>query len=117
VQGAANGEQVGLVECYLLALATQDKTELKAVAVYNPPAVITSADLAHSRDARSGTATVIFTPSPVDPTSVLLDIEYANGVKERTGMINMVSMGESPGWRMVIGIYPDDSGHSSASAK
>ena len=117
VQGAANGEQVGLVECYLRALAAQDKTELKAVAVYDPPAVITSADLAYSRDARSGTATVTFTPSPEDSAYLILDIAYANGVKERTGMTNMESMGDSPGWRMAIGTYPDDSTNSSAGAK
>jgi hypothetical protein len=103
VRGAATGEQVGLAECYLGALAVEDKTELKALAQYRPSATITSADLVHSGDVRSGVATATFTPSPVDPTFVMVDIDYADGKRDRAGMINMVSMGEPAGWRMVIG--------------
>jgi hypothetical protein len=103
VRGVATAQQSGLVQCYLRALAARDTAMLMRVADNIPPVRITKADLGYSADARSGLATVTFTPDPVDTTYVLLKIVYANGVQEHTGMINMVAMGGSPGWRMDIG--------------
>jgi hypothetical protein len=62
-----------------------------------------AADLAHSPDARAGLATAVFTPSPVDDTYVLLTITYVNGVSEKTGILNMIAMGDPSSWRMQIG--------------
>jgi hypothetical protein len=114
VRGVATGQQVGLVQCYLKALAARDTTGLKAVADESSPVSITTADLAHSPDASAGLATVTFTPSPVDTSFVLLKIQYANGRLENTGMLNMVAMGDSPGWRMTIGTAIRTSGPSPA---
>lgn len=109
VRGDANSKQVGLVGCYLKALADRDQSALMKVADYDPPVKLTSADLAYSADVRSGEATVTFTPSPVDSTSLSVDIDYANGVRESTAMINMIAMGDHSGWRMVVGTPIDNS--------
>jgi hypothetical protein len=69
----------------------------------DPPGRITKAGLTQSADARAGLATAAFTPSPVDSTYVLLTITYADGARERTGLMNMIAMGGSSAWRMSIG--------------
>jgi hypothetical protein len=74
-----------------------------AVADNDPAIRMTAADLAHSPDARAGLATATFTPSPVDDTYVLLTITYANGVSEKTGILNMIAMGDPSAWRIEIG--------------
>lgn len=103
VRGVATGQQVGLVRCYLRGLATGDAAMLMTVADNIPPVRITAADLAYATDARAGMATATFTPSPVDSTYVLLQIGYANGARENTGIMNMVAMGGPAGWRLTIG--------------
>lgn len=102
-RGQSTAAQAGLVRCYLKALAEGNIQGLRAVAQYDPPAHISTADLAYSADARAGLATATFTPSPVDSTYVLLAIRYANGARENTGLINMAAMGDSSVWRMSIG--------------
>jgi len=116
VRGTATNQQVGLVRCYLQALAARDTTKLMAVAANTPPVHITKADLGYSADARAGLATATFTPSPVDSSFVLLAIVYANGVREDTGIINMISMGQSSDWRMRIGSPISNSGPPPAGA-
>jgi hypothetical protein len=103
IQGTATAEQAGLVRCYLRALAMNDASSLSAVAANIPVVRITKADFAYSADARAGLATATFTPSPVDDTFVLLTINYADGISERTGIENMIAMGGSNSWRMPIG--------------
>jgi hypothetical protein len=103
VRGRATAEQARLVRCYLRGLAGHDAAQLMAVAADIPAVRITKADLAYSAGARSGLATATFTPSPVDDTYVLLTITYANGVRENTGILNMVAMGGPSYWRMTIG--------------
>jgi hypothetical protein len=118
VRGTASPAQAGLVRCYLRALASGDTAGLTAVAAGIPPVRITGADLAHAADARAGLATAAFTQSPVDATSAFVIITYADGARQDAGMMNMVSMGGPPGWRMTIGtdIHPD-SGPSPATSE
>lgn len=103
IRGTATSEQSGVVRCYLQALAKRDTAGLMAVADDDPAVRITAADLAHWPDARAGLATATFTPSPVDDTYILLAITYANGVSEKTGILNMIAMGDSSSWRLQIG--------------
>jgi hypothetical protein len=89
-----------------------------AVAADIPPVRITGADLRYSADARAGLATAAFTPNPEDPTSAFVIITYADGIRENAGMLNMVAMGGSSGWRMNIGTQtsPGPSGPPPAAA-
>jgi hypothetical protein len=106
VQGAATDQQIGLVRCYLKALAGRDTASLETVAAGAPGVRITGipgADWVHSADARAGLASAIFTPSPVDTSYVLLEIVYANGKHEKTGILNMIERGGPSVWRMDIG--------------
>ena len=107
VRGAATRAQAGHVRCYLRALAARDTAGLMAVADDIPAVRITTADLAHSADARAGLATATFTPSEVDSTYVLLAITYADGARESTGIIDMIAMGGPSGWRIQIGTVID----------
>lgn len=103
VQGKVTGEQAGLARCYVQALADRDTVGLYALSVRAKGDHITQADLTHSADARTGLATAVFTPSPVDTTYVLLTIHFADGRTESTGLMNMIAMGGSSAWRMSIG--------------
>jgi hypothetical protein len=104
VRGPATPAQVGLVRCYLRALADGDTAGLLAVADDIPPVRITRGGLAHSADARTGLATATFRQNPVDSTSAFVNITYADGTREDDlGLINMIAMGGSPGWRLAIG--------------
>jgi hypothetical protein len=80
------------------------------VAADIPPVRITSANLRYSADARTGLATAVVTPSPEDTTYARVTITYADGVRQITGMMNMIAMGGPSGWRMVIGIVHSPSG-------
>lgn len=103
VRGTASPAQVGLVGCYLRALASRDIAGLMAVAADVPPVRITSADLMYSANARAGLATAAFTPNPEDTTSAFVTITYADGVRENASMMDMIAMGGPSGWRMNIG--------------
>ena len=103
VQGKVTGEQAGLARCYVQALADRDTVGLYALSVRAKGDHITQADLTHSADARTGLATAVFTPSPVDSTYVLLTIRFADGRTESTGLMNMIAMGGFSAWRMSIG--------------
>jgi hypothetical protein len=118
VRGTASPAQVGLVGCYLRALASRETAGLMAVAADIPPVRITSADLTYSADARAGLATAAFTPNPEDTTSAFVIITYADGVRENADMTDMVAMGGPSGWRMNIGteIGPGSSGPPPAAA-
>jgi hypothetical protein len=110
--GTASPAQAGLVRCYLRALANHDASGLMTVAADIPPVRITNADLSYSADARAGLATAIFTPNPVDDSFCDVTITYANGRRENMGIMNMIAMGGSSGWRLTIGtaINPGPSG-------
>jgi len=103
VRGKPAPKQVGLMRCYLKALAHRDKAGLLAVADNHPPVRITKADLRHSADARSGLATVAFTPNPSDPYNGVVSIAYADGAHDRLGIQNMIAFGGPSVWRLVIG--------------
>lgn len=103
VRGDASPAQVGLVRCYLRALAQHDTSGLLAAADYIPPVQITSADLSHAADARAGLATATFTQNPNDTESASVAIYYANAAQDELVMTNMIAMGGPSGWRMNIG--------------
>jgi hypothetical protein len=103
VRGTASAGQVGLVRCYLQALARRNIAGLYSVAQNIPPVRITSADLRYSADARTGMATAYFAPSYVSTSYAELKIRYADGTVETTGILNMVAMGGPSTWRMTIG--------------
>jgi hypothetical protein len=69
VRGKPAPGQVGLMRCYLKALAHRDAAGLLAIAEAPSPVRITKADLRHSADARAGLATVTFAPRVLDPNS------------------------------------------------
>lgn len=101
VRGKFTTKQVGLVRCYLKALAHRDAAGLLAVA--EGPVRITKADLVHSADARAGTATATFTPNPSDTTNALVLIAYADGARDRLSMQNLIAAGGPYSWRLAIG--------------
>lgn len=103
IHGKPTGEQADLVRCYLRALSGRNTAELLVVADNDPPVRITHADLAHSADARAGLATATFLPATTDPAYVPLNITYADGATERTGLLNLIAMGGPSSWRMTIG--------------
>ncbi len=103
VKGAPNAAQAGLARCYVRDLSQGDTAGLQAVAAGIPAVRITRADLKYAADARAGLATATITPSPVDTTFAIVSITFADGAHEETGMLNMVAMGGSSGWRMSIG--------------
>ena len=104
IRGPATPQQVGLVRCYLQAVAERDTGEMNAVAANIPPFRAVRADFRYSGDARAGVAVAIFTLNPVDSTYVYLTIRFADGaVDEGEGVINMASMGGPTVWRMDIG--------------
>lgn len=104
VRGTASAVQVGLVRCYLKAISQRDTKELGLLmAKVDPNGHITNADLVHSHDTRTGTATSTFVPNPSDPTFVKLMITYADGAVETVGLDNMIAYGKPSAWRMDIG--------------
>jgi hypothetical protein len=104
VEGTASPAQAGLVRCYLRALDHRDTSGLAAVASYIPPVRITSADLKHAADARSGLATATFTQSGgVSTSAAFVTITYADGARDHLVLTNMTAMGGSSGWRIGIG--------------
>lgn len=103
VEGTATPQQVGLVRCYLKAVAEHDTSELQSIARNTPPARITRSDFRYSAAASAGTATATFTPNPVDSTYAYVTFRFGNGLIERdVGIINMISMGGPSVWRMDI---------------
>jgi hypothetical protein len=103
VRGKPAPKQVGLMRCYLKALAHRDRAGLLAVADDHPPVRITKADLRHSADALAGQATATFTPNPSDPYNGIVDIAYTDGAHDRLGIQNMIAYGGSSAWRLGIG--------------
>jgi hypothetical protein len=103
IRGKPTAAQAGLVRCYLRARAGHDAGGLLAVAGNMPPVRITPADFAHSADARSGLATATFLPTDVDVAYMPLIIRYADGVRVRLGIENLIAMGGPSVWRMPIG--------------
>ncbi len=110
IHGVASADQAGLVRCYMQALAHRDSVGLMAVAANDPPVHIAKADLRYSPDARTGEATANFMPTD-DNGYVVVTITFANGVRERTGIIYMSNGGGTVGscdcWRMHIGTFND----------
>lgn len=104
ITGPATTEQDGLIRCYLKGLATGSLNELKAVADDDPPVRITQADLSHSADATSGTATAQVIPNQVDSASFLVSITFADGTEEQVPMQEVNPMAIDS-WRLVIGTY------------
>jgi hypothetical protein len=116
IHGRPTATQARLVRCYLQALAHRDVAALLAVAANIPPVRITHADLAHAVDARAGLATATFTPNPSDSAFAVLTILYADGAQARLGLQNMIAMGGSSVWRLIIGtdVHPAPPGPSPA---
>jgi hypothetical protein len=108
IHGGASADQAGLVRCYLQALARRDSAGLMAVAANDPPVHITKADLRYSPDARAGEATANFVPTD-DSGYVVVTIIFANGARERTGIIYISNGGGTIDscdcWRMHIGTF------------
>jgi hypothetical protein len=76
---------------------------MSAVATSLPATKITSIDFRHSADARTGTATAIFSQNPVDSTAAGAVIRFADGAVEDLDLINEMSMGGHDVWRLGIG--------------
>ena len=108
----ANSDQAGLVRCYLRALAHRSASELRAVVRSeddNGPTGFSSADLAHSADARSGAANVTVTSSDVDGADAAVSIRYADGAHDEQE-IHLADPSFSQSWCFWdIGTYASDS--------
>ncbi|NNN22570.1 MAG: hypothetical protein HKL80_11295 [Acidimicrobiales bacterium] len=104
VQGNPVDGQVGLVKCYLKALAQGNKQEMIAVA---DNCGITTSDFAYSKDAHYGTATGNFVQGSVTPLTAKVSIRFANGTEEVVLLdVARTSDGqpvEPLAWRMSIG--------------
>jgi len=103
IRGTATSDQEGLVRCYLLALASGDRSGMSAVATRTPPTRITSIDFRDSADARAGTATAIFIPNPVDSSAADVEVHFADGVVAHLDLVNEDAWGGPNLWRMQIG--------------
>ncbi|HTX85332.1 MAG TPA: hypothetical protein VME44_24365 [Streptosporangiaceae bacterium] len=76
---------------------------MKAAAEYSSGNKVTSAAFRYARDARAGVATVTVTPNPSDTTDAEVEIRFANGVVEDTGLTNETAFGGPSVWRIDIG--------------
>jgi len=103
IHGTATSDQEGLVRCYIQALVTRDTPLMKAAAEYSSGNKVTSAAFRYARDARAGVATVTVTPNPSDTTDAEVEIRFANGVVEDTGLTNETAFGGPSVWRIDIG--------------
>lgn len=100
--GPASGEQVGLVRCYVKAVARRDLPALRSLAVPGAGLTVSGSQLAHSADARSGTATAAFVPNPEDSAYVNVTITYADSTRERVA-IELANPASLHSWRIAIG--------------
>ncbi|HEX3348894.1 MAG TPA: hypothetical protein VHS58_12425 [Acetobacteraceae bacterium] len=104
VVGSAPGAQVGLVRCYVKALAQNSLNDLVPLisAGNGFPVTLTEADLVHARDAASGTATATFETNSSDAFDASVSLRYADGVQAALGMDAMnVDEPASHSWRLV----------------
>ena len=103
IHGTATSDQDGLVRCYMQALVTRDTPLMKAVAEKTSGNEVTSAAFRYGRDARAGMATATITPNPSDSTDANVEIRFADGVVEDTGLTNETAFGGPSVWRIDIG--------------
>lgn len=100
LQGPFTTDQAGLVRCYLRAQAHRSVDALNAVlSSYGGPAGATAADLTHTRDAQSGTATATLTPNDADSADALVRLVYADGVTQNID-VHIVNPSSSHSWRI-----------------
>jgi hypothetical protein len=102
-RGDGSSAQVGLVRCYIQALANRSAAGLRAVAQDVPAPHITATLFLYSPDARAGVPVATFAANPSDTTDASVAIRFANGVIEYAGILNMDAMGGPSTWRMIIG--------------
>jgi hypothetical protein len=111
VSGRASDAQVGLIGCYLRALAHRSLNELAPLTSVVPdtPVTLTMADLRHASDANSGTARAVFSINPSDAFNGGATIHFADGASESVGMdaLNVMAPA-SRSWRLHIGKWPPD---------
>jgi hypothetical protein len=103
IHGAATSDQEGLVRCYIQALVNRDTPLMEAAAEHSSGNKVTSAAFRYTRDARAGVATATITPNPNDTTDAEVEIRFANGVVEDTGLTNEAAFGGPSVWRIDIG--------------
>jgi hypothetical protein len=99
IRGHPIAGEAGLVRCYLRALARDDMAGLSTAAWFGQ---VTKTDMAHSADARAGTATATFAPNESDSADTSLTITYANGATD----VNLEIHEENPmvtnSWRILL---------------
>jgi hypothetical protein len=104
----ANPAQTGLIRCYLRAIAHRSTAELRSVVRArndNGPIGFSSADFAHTADARSGTASATVTGNPNDDADADVAIHYTDGVSDNLE-IHTANPTSAQSWRFSnIGIY------------
>jgi hypothetical protein len=108
VRGTADTAQVGLVRCYVRAVARHDLKDLQALALPDPPVRVGAAQVAHSADARIGVATATFTQNPNDSADATVEITYRDGARDVVSMQYANPAAES--WRLDIGSLVTPSG-------
>jgi hypothetical protein len=106
VHGRVPADEVGLIRCYVRALAQADLPALRGLVEPDPAHRITVAQLAHAGDARAGLATATFTPNPSDSAYFTVGIKFADGASESFPML-LANPESSHSWRIDVGPLVD----------
>jgi hypothetical protein len=118
VSGNASAAQVGLIRCYVRALAHRSLNELVPLTavISGEPVTLTPAELEHAADAASGTASARFAVNDSDPFNASVEITFGDGAHSSVGMdARNVMESASRSWRLDIGTdAPDPSAPPSA---
>src|SRR5262249_15316403 len=93
IHGTATSGPGSLVRCYIQALVTRDPALMKAIAEKTSGSEVTSAAFKYAKDARAGVASATITPNPSDTTDANLEIRFADGVVQSTGLTNEIAFG------------------------
>lgn len=111
VRGTASAAQVGLIRCYVRAVARHDLSGLQNLVLPDPPMRVTDTQLVHAADARAGIAVASFTQNPISSADASVRITYHDGASEVLPM--QFANPQAVSWRLVIG---DDAGHPARNA-
>lgn len=106
VSGVAPHAQLGLIGCYLRALAHESLSELAPLVVvhHDAPTTLTRAQLRHAGDAMKGRALVSITVNdsdPFDATATILFADHATAVVSMDALNVMEPASRS--WRLNLG--------------
>lgn len=108
VQGRASADQIGLMRCYVKAMAQRNLLALIPLVDHDgSPTLTSSRVLKRWKDARTGTPTALFKTSADDPASTFVTVRYADGA--RVGLeMDIANPMSAHSWRLELGTFPQD---------